>query len=225
MRYLGNKESILTEISDLLESQGLLKEGYTFFDAFCGSGSVADYFKSYYNIIIAYKNLFPRDFADLQLNQGFVYTLFDSKELFIKEESENLSEKISEVLHKIELAKNEHLKTIKELDAAFEDKKSIDYWNRKQELSAADKKDYAERKQAIENRLNNTIPDLESAKLSLEQELILTQNKPLSDIITRDNINKIFSITSTNEIGYVTEFNEIKSSEYFDLLKYLIRNG
>lgn len=150
---------------------------------------------------------------------------FDSKELFIKEESENLSEKISEVLHKIELAKNEHLKTIKELDAAFEDKKSIDYWNRKQELSAADKKDYAERKQAIENRLNNTIPDLESAKLSLEQELILTQNKPLSDIITRDNINKIFSITSTNEIGYVTEFNEIKSSEYFDLLKYLIRNG
>ena len=52
MRYLGNKESILTEISDLLESQGLLKDGFTFFDAFCGSGSVADYFKSYYDIII-----------------------------------------------------------------------------------------------------------------------------------------------------------------------------
>lgn len=52
MRYLGNKESILTEISDLLESQGLLKDGFVFFDAFCGSGSVADYFKSYYDIII-----------------------------------------------------------------------------------------------------------------------------------------------------------------------------
>lgn len=52
MRYLGNKESILNEISDLLESQGLLKDGFTFFDAFCGSGSVADYFKSYYDIII-----------------------------------------------------------------------------------------------------------------------------------------------------------------------------
>lgn len=52
MRYLGNKESILTEISDLLESQGLLKDGFTFFDGFCGSGSVADYFKSYYDIII-----------------------------------------------------------------------------------------------------------------------------------------------------------------------------
>ena len=53
----------------------------------------------------------------------------------------------------------------------------------------------------------------------------MTQNKPLWGIITRDNINKIFSITSTNEIGIVTSFNEIKSSEYFDLLKYLIRNG
>lgn len=52
MRYLGNKESILTEISDLLKSQGLLREGLTFFDAFCGSGSVSDYFKSYYDIII-----------------------------------------------------------------------------------------------------------------------------------------------------------------------------
>ena len=52
MRYLGNKESILSEISDLLKSKGLLEKKYTFFDAFCGSGSVADYFKSYYDIII-----------------------------------------------------------------------------------------------------------------------------------------------------------------------------
>lgn len=55
--------------------------------------------------------------------------------------------------------------------------------------------------------------------------MILIQNKPLCDIIARDNINKIFSITSTNEIGCITDFNEIKGSEYFDLLKYLIRNG
>lgn len=52
MRYLGNKESILTEISGLLTSKGLLQKGYTFFDAFCGSGSVADHFKAYYDIII-----------------------------------------------------------------------------------------------------------------------------------------------------------------------------
>ena len=44
-------------------------------------------------------------------------------------------------------------------------------------------------------------------------------------MINRNNINRIFSTTSTNEIGVVREFKEIKSSEYFDLLKYLIRHG
>lgn len=52
MRYLGNKESMLPEIRELLESKGLLQSQFTFFDAFCGSGSVADYFKSDYKIII-----------------------------------------------------------------------------------------------------------------------------------------------------------------------------
>ena len=52
MRYLGNKESILPEIEALLRSKGLLEERHTFFDAFCGSGSVADYFKSDFDIII-----------------------------------------------------------------------------------------------------------------------------------------------------------------------------
>lgn len=218
-------ESFLQGLSLYIDDMRLLKNIYNEFVIYYNRLNSTELDCNKMLAIIAYKNLFPRDFADLQLNQGFVCTLFNNKEQFIAEEVKRLSEKISEIGHKIELAKNEHLKTIKELDAAFEDKKPIDYWNRKQELSAADKKDYADRKQAIENRLNNTIPDLESEKSSLEQELILTQNKPLWGIITRDNINKIFSITSTNEIGIVTSFNEIKSSEYFDLLKYLIRNG
>jgi len=52
MRYLGNKSSILSNIEDLLNEKCLLNEKLTFFDAFCGSGSVADYFKKYFDIII-----------------------------------------------------------------------------------------------------------------------------------------------------------------------------
>lgn len=52
MRYLGNKESILKDIEDLLNEKGLLDQDLTFFDAFCGTGTVADYFKQYYEIII-----------------------------------------------------------------------------------------------------------------------------------------------------------------------------
>ena len=52
MRYLGNKESMLNEIEKLLQEKGLLNNKFKFFDAFCGSGSVSDYFKKYYDIII-----------------------------------------------------------------------------------------------------------------------------------------------------------------------------
>lgn len=57
MRYLGNKESILTEIYDLLDSKGLIKQELIFFDAFCGTGSVADFFKEYFSNIIINDNL------------------------------------------------------------------------------------------------------------------------------------------------------------------------
>lgn len=123
------------------------------------------------------------------------------------------------------MAKNEHFKTIEELNVYFDTKKPVDYYGRKGSLSSENQIEYTSRKKALENRLNNTIPQIENEKSILERELFTLKNKQLKDIITRDNINFIFSVTSTNEIGKVTEFNEIKSSEYFDLLKYLIRNG
>ncbi len=218
-------ENFLQGLSLYIDDMRLLKNIYNEFVIYYNRLNVTELDCNKMLAIIAYKNLFPRDFSELQLNQGFVYTLFGSKDVFIAEEVKKLAEMISEKNHEIEMAKNEHLKTIKELDAAFEDKRPIDYWNRKQALSTNDKKEYAERKQAIENRSNNRISEVEDEKCILEQELITVRNKQLRDIITRENINSIFSITSTNEIGDVTDFNEIKSSEYFDLLKYLIRNG
>jgi len=52
MRYLGNKESIVNEIQSLLIEKGLTSSDLSFFDAFCGSGSVADSLKGKYSIII-----------------------------------------------------------------------------------------------------------------------------------------------------------------------------
>ena len=42
MRYLGNKESLIAPILDLLEEHNLLQRNLVFFDAFCGMGAVAD---------------------------------------------------------------------------------------------------------------------------------------------------------------------------------------
>ncbi|PWG28985.1 DNA adenine methylase, partial [Listeria monocytogenes] len=45
MRFIGNKESMVTEIYELLKRKGLVDKGYTLFDAFTGTGTVADYLK------------------------------------------------------------------------------------------------------------------------------------------------------------------------------------
>lgn len=51
MRYLGNKESLIAPILDLLEEHNLLQRNLVFFDAFCGMGAVADNVKNIYSFI------------------------------------------------------------------------------------------------------------------------------------------------------------------------------
>lgn len=65
MRFIGNKELITTAIIDLLEEKGLVciqpnlfsefkevEKPLTFFDAFCGTGAVADSLKRHLNLVI-----------------------------------------------------------------------------------------------------------------------------------------------------------------------------
>ncbi len=52
MRFLGNKESIIYDIESLIKEKGLFNAPFVFFDAFTGSGTVADHFKSNFNIVI-----------------------------------------------------------------------------------------------------------------------------------------------------------------------------
>lgn len=92
-------------------------------------------------------------------------------------------------------------------------------------LNGSNKNEYTSRKQILEDKLNKNSDKLRQEIFDLERKVIEIKNKQLNKIITTNNIDTIFSITSTNEIVTVINFNEIKSSEYFDLLKYLIRNG
>lgn len=51
MRFIGNKELIISEIRGLLDEKGLTNRGLTFLDAFCGSGAVSDGLKDSFNIV------------------------------------------------------------------------------------------------------------------------------------------------------------------------------
>lgn len=218
-------ESFLQGLSLYIDDMRLLKNIYNEFIIYFNRLNITELDCNKMLAIIAYKNLFPRDFADLQLNQGFVYTLLSNKERFIAEEAKNLNNQISEKRLKIDLARNEHFKTVEEISAFFDTKRPVKYYGQKGDLTNEDQIEYTNRKKALEDRLNNRIPQMEKEVDTIEQEIVLLKNKQLKDIITRENINHIFSITSKNEIGDVTDFKEIRSSEYFDLLKYLIRNG
>ena len=47
--------------------------------------------------MIIYKNIFPKDFSSLQLNQGFVYNLFAQKTRFVKNELDTINNKIEKL--------------------------------------------------------------------------------------------------------------------------------
>ncbi len=69
--------------------------------------------------IIAYKNIFPKDFNDLQLRRGYVYTLFQSKTTITANVTSEIDLKIQEIIEKIEAANNQLLNSIEELEAAY----------------------------------------------------------------------------------------------------------
>ncbi len=52
LRYLGNKDSITEKIKEIIKSKVVFKPNTIFFDAFCGTGSIANVFKTTCNIII-----------------------------------------------------------------------------------------------------------------------------------------------------------------------------
>lgn len=229
-------ESFLQGLSLYIDDMRLLKNIYNEFVIYYNRLNITELDCNKMLALIAYKNLFPRDFADLQLNQGFVYTIFDSKDKFIEKEIISLNEQISKKQQEIESATANHFSSTHELDVIFAHKFLNNYdWHRynddnlrsfvSQYLPSSILKEYSNARQKLENLLNVDVSQKKEEINCLEKELVEVKNKQLHKIITNDNIDSIFSITYTNEIGEQKNFNEIKSSEYFVLLKYLIRNG
>lgn len=175
--------------------------------------------------IIAYKNLFPRDFSELQLGRGFVANLFGSKSQFIEQELNSLQENTDRLLERIDYAKKEIAETLQELQIIFE-KKVPSYGSRDlRYLSEENKKEYEKRKQAVEDRGPIALMALENELETLRNKQKELESYQLFEIITRDNTNLIFSAQNVNEVGTVKDYKEIRENDYFALLKYLITKG
>lgn len=229
-------ESFLQGLSLYIDDMRLLKNIYNEFVIYFNRLNTTELDCNKMLAIITYKNLFPRDFAKLQLNQGLVYTVFCKKDSFIEAEIKEMKEDIVERKQKLSALREENLISMRELNAAFAYEYLNNYsWTYKDDddlsdfvinyLSGNNKKEYLYRKQILEDKSNGKIERLNQEVSVLEQKIIEIKNQQLHQIITRDNIDTIFGIESTDDGGNTTDFKEIKSNEYFDLLKYLIRNG
>lgn len=219
----------LQEVSLYIDDMRVLKNIYNEFCIYYNKINTTDLDSNKMLAMIIYKNIFPRDFSDLQLGRGFVHTVFSKKDEFIKDEQADLEEQIEAVKQVMAGAKKEHLMHVKEVDLIYDPKiEEMDGYYYNSAKTKEKKRLIAERdarKENIKNKSEEQMGELSDKLAKLECELTEVQNKKLCEIIHRDNAKKIFQVSFVNEVGTVLDYKNIKESEYFALIKYLIRNG
>ena len=220
-------ERFLQGISLYIDDMRILKNIYNEFQVYYNKLNTTELDCNKMLAIIVYKNLFPRDFSELQINQGMVFAIFNGKESIINEEVRRLEQEINSKESDVNNIKNEILNSVEEVNVLYDHEKRVynqnAYYHR-DEIADVERRRKT-RIENVENKINGTMDVINEDLLKLRNELIYVKNKKIKEILTRENIDGIFKITYTNEIGEKREFNEIKSSEYFNLLKYLIRDG
>lgn len=212
--------------------------------------------------LITYKNLFPKDFGELQLRRGYVYTLFHNKEKLRKTELHKLDVVIESVRKAMSDSEKEFCHNIEELNAlyflpgerlkvnereeeSFSDRAAFvaeimknpnqvefykyTYWNKFDVQKVIDQfqkeEGYKERKRNIERKSARERLHMQMQISELERQKMELESAWLKDMITRENEEQIFGAAAVNPLGEEEYFEEIKRSPYFDLIKYLLREG
>ena len=212
----------LQDISLYVDDMRILKNVYNEFQIYNARISTTEQDLNKLLAMIVYKNIFPKDFADLQLGMGFVHCLFASKSTFVKRKRDSLKEKIVEYNNRITQMEKEFLKSKAEIEEFYSASKYKDYYGHIKEAYVQEKKTRIEN---VELYNNNGIEAIKTSIRETEEQIQRIEKMKLSEIIDRDNLDEIFKTCYVNELGETEEFKEIKGSSYFDLLKFLVRNG
>lgn len=174
--------------------------------------------------LITYKNLFPRDFSELQLGQGFVHALFEHKDTFVLSEKKALEQEITDLETLIQTIQNEALESASEIDIVYNTKRNKTAYYNHRELARLDTEE-ADRKRVIEEKKAGKVDEYLQTIIEKKEALAKLGARSLHEIINRENIDNIFQINERNEIGESIQFLDVKANAYFPLLKFLIRNG
>ena len=177
-------EHFLQEVSLYIDDMRILKNIYNEFLIYYKRISTTEQDPNKLLAIILYKNIFPRDFSELQLNRGFVHTLFNKKEEFIKEEILRLKDEVAQMSDAIKAAENEHLKSIEEINEIYDPKiRALQgYYGRQPQMDELIK----EKTTRIENLKNRGSEAKNALKQQIvEREALISevQHKKLHEII------------------------------------------
>lgn len=212
-------EHFLQQISLYVDDMRILKNIYNEFMIYNSRINTTEQTYNKLLAIIVYKNIFPRDFSDTQNNIGFVSTLLNNKEEILSINIKYIDDKIKEIKEKKEACNNEHLKNEDELMKIYGRQNGYGEW------VITNNKEYIKRKELIDIINSGNIKDLDNEVRGLEYEKSKLKSEKIKNIITRENVDDIFRISYKNNLNEKNDFKEIRRSQYFGLIRFLIWNG
>jgi len=184
--------------------------------------------------MIVYKNLFPRDFADLQLHKGFVYSVLSSKGGLVSEVTQGTNEKIASLKASLESAENELFGKESDIDDFYKErlataKQKASYYGNtsaKEELEKLEatinkyKENIRNRSDKRQNEIKTQIAEHEAAMHKLNA-------KRISELLSNDTGKELFELNQekTDSRNFSNDFANVKNNHYFNLLKFLLING
>ncbi|BDH82174.1 hypothetical protein [Lactococcus lactis] len=115
--------SLLKKLSLYIDDYRLLKnvanEYFVYEGRINGTKNSLDLDKNKLLALVIYKNLFPRDFSELQYGKSYLNAILSQKNSLIRERKNKIELKLEEVVDMIQQAESEKLKSIDELDALY----------------------------------------------------------------------------------------------------------
>lgn len=207
----------LQDISLYIDDMRILKNVYNEFKIYSNKLSAIDLDQNKLLAITIYKNLFPRDFSDLQLGKGFIASFFTNKEAIVASVTSKIEEKISSTEVRLRKIQGEIAKDEQEIHILRENKLSRAYGNARSIVET----EFEERKQNVKDLHNGNAEILKNTIAEYRKKIQELHTQKLCDLISAKEID----IDTIFKQQLTTINTEVGQSEYFPLLKFLISNG
>ena len=234
----GFLQSITLYLDDMRILKNVYNEFLVYIDRIDAGQSFTDLNWDKMMAMIVYKNLFPHDFSELQFGSGYVHTLFEQKPELVREATASMKEEESQLTSKIKDITREVAVCTREIGYIFNHYRSragefqINCPDRiNGGINASIDSEESRRKAIVESNSTELKKELTSRLKQLDSQITLAQTMSLRELIdsigneSREKANNIFENLSDTQGGVDKDFSSVKSNDYFDLLKFLIRNG